>query len=589
MPSDLRSDDHGRREGPAAEETRLLALEEKVTQLAARLDQMEQRLSGLSLPSVPRAWPLDESTVHAPSARTEMARWVTFLGRSCVVLGGAFLIRALTDGRILPGGMGVALGIAFASTWILFAHRAATRGATVSAGFHGVVAALVAYPLILEATVRLAAMSPSAAALVLVGFTVLLLWVSWRDQLGWLAWIGVLSCLVTTIVLLRATPGRAGFSWVLLVLAAATFFWLGDHPRWRGIRWLPAAILDLVILRAVLTSAPPFLAFSLALAGLSLGLVFSRTASGRPVGAFEVFQTVGGLVIGIAGALRASQEAGHGAATLAAGLLAVSLLAILFAGWVVPRRGNRDLDFLFYSALALALLSVAVALLTIGDVRGVLWSILALLTVLLGRRSHPPALWSLAAILALGAALSSGMLAGAGQGLIWREAIHWQQASPGSVIVLALIIFAYIATIAPPRASLLAPSTWASSRLPAAVLVLLASAGLGTLILQALHALTPDLARLAAARTALAVGIALTLALIRRRVARPELTWIGSLALVLGGAELVLVELPNGRPSTLLVSFVLYGAGLILVPRIAPLGRDLPFSTSPDDPMVTRS
>src|SRR5215468_2705793 len=46
MPSDLRSDDHGRREGPAAEETRLLALEEKVTQLAARLDQMEQRLSG---------------------------------------------------------------------------------------------------------------------------------------------------------------------------------------------------------------------------------------------------------------------------------------------------------------------------------------------------------------------------------------------------------------------------------------------------------------------------------------------------------------------------------------------------------------
>src|SRR5262249_158421 len=147
----------------------------------------------------------------APSARTEMARWVTFLGRSCVVLGGAFLIRALTDGRILPGGLGVALGIAFASTWILFAHRAATRGATVSAGFHGVVAALAAYPLILEATVRLAAMSPSAAALVLVGFTVLLLWVSWRDQLGWLAWIGVLSCLVTTIVLLRATPGRAGF------------------------------------------------------------------------------------------------------------------------------------------------------------------------------------------------------------------------------------------------------------------------------------------------------------------------------------------------------------------------------------------
>ena len=60
----------------------------------------------------------------------------------------------------------------------------------------------------------------------------------------------------------------------------------------------------------------------------------------------------------------------------------------------------------------------------------------------------------------------------------------------------------------------------------------------------------------------------------RRRLARPELTWVASLVLALGGLELLLVELPNGRASTLLVSFVFYGAGLILVPRLAPPGRD---------------
>ena len=68
--------------------------------------------------------------------------------------------------------------------------------------------------------------------------------------------------------------------------------------------------------------------------------------------------------------------------------------------------------------------------------------------------------------------------------------------------------------------------------------------------------------------------VALALALTRRRLARPELTWIASGVLALGGLELLLVELPNGRASTLLVSFVLYGAGLILVPRLAPPGRD---------------
>jgi membrane-bound ClpP family serine protease len=83
-----------------------------------------------------------------------------------------------------------------------------------------------------------------------------------------------------------------------------------------------------------------------------------------------------------------------------------------------------------------------------------------------------------------------------------------------------------------------------------------------------------DLARVAAARTGVAVAIALTLAFFRTRLARPELTWIAWLALALGGLELLLVELPNGRASTLLVSFVVFGAGLILVPRLAPPGRD---------------
>jgi len=553
--------------GPA--DTRLQALEEKVTQLVERVDQLERRLSGL--PPLPPAWP-DAPQLESPSARAEMTRWVTFLGRSCVVLGGAFLIRALTDGRILPGGLGVTLGILFAATWVYFSHRAATGGATVSAGFHGVVAAIIAYPLILESTMRLGVMSPWAAALTLVGFTALLLMASWRDQLGWLAWVGVLSCLFTTIVLLRATPARAEFIGVLLILAASTFFWPGEEPRWRGLRWGPAVVLDLVILRTILGHTPPSLVFPLTLGLLSLGLVLSRTARSRPLGAFEVFQTVVGLVVGLGGALRISREAGHGADAVAAAVVAVSLLTTFFAGRVVPRRGNRELDFLFYAALSLALASFGVALVVTGDWRGVLWSILALVSVLLGRRRHPVSLWSLAALLAVGAAFSSGLSSGIWQTLAGRQSLHWQSMSPGSLTVLGLVLLGYLATVPPPRPTPSSPASWASARVPAAVLLLLGTAGLAGLVLQLSRAFSVDLARLASARTVVAVAIALSLALVRRRVAHPELTWAASVALALGGVELVFVELPSGRPLTLLVSFVIYGAGLILVPRLASHG-----------------
>jgi hypothetical protein len=559
-------------------ETRLQALEEKVTRLSERVDQVEQKLAALPFPSLPPAWPEGEPHLQVPSAGAEVVRWVTLLGRSCVVLGGAFLIRALTDGGPLPSGVGVALGMVFAATWVFFSHRAGAKGATLSAGFHGVTAALIAYPLVLETTARLRAMSTGVAALTLVGFTALLLVVSWRDRLGWLAWIGVLSCLLTTLALLRTTPGRAEFIAVLLVLAATTF-WLGDRPRWGGLRWLPAVVLDLVVLRAVLTSTPPLLVYSLALAGLSLALVLSRTAAlERPVGAFEVFQTLAGLGIGLAGALRASAEAGQGPGAVAVAVLAASLLAAFFAAWVVPRRGNRDLDFLFYASVSLGLLSLGVALLTTANVRGVLWATLALLTALLGRRRHPGTLWSFAALLAVGAAFSTGLIREVGEALAGGEPIRVAM-SPASVAVLGLVVLTYLVTV--PPLTPLAGAAGPSLRLPAAVLLLLASAGLATLVLQTCRPFTPDLARLATARTLVAVAVALLLALIRRRVACAELSWIGYLALALGGIELIFEGLPSGQPLLLLVSFVVYGAGLILVPRLAPPSRDLLSSSSP--------
>ena len=283
-----------------------------------------------------------------------------------------------------------------------------------------------------------------------------------------------------------------------------------------------------------------------------------------------------GLAIAVGGGLRLARDAGAGPGAVAGWMVVASLVAIAFAGWVVPRRGNRSLDFIFYSALSLGLLASAVGLVTTGDVRGVLWSGFAIVAVLVGRLSHPLTLWSLAALLALGAEVSAGCISG--------------RVSTGGVIVVGLIVLGYVATVprlkpalpsaadgavlriprrrscswpasAPPSWSCTASGRWSSIR----------------------HDSGPP-GRFAA------VALALALALTRRTLKRPDLTWVAMLALVLGGIELAFVELPKGRASTLLVSFVFYGAALILVPRLAPPGRDLYLFSRPSEPRtVTRS
>jgi hypothetical protein len=49
----------------------------------------------------------------------------------------------------------------------------------------------------------------------------------------------------------------------------------------------------------------------------------------------------------------------------------------------------------------------------------------------------------------------------------------------------------------------------------------------------------------------------------------PEVVWLLYPVLGLGAVKLVLDDLRRGRPATLFLSFVLYGAALILAPRIA--------------------
>ena len=74
---------------------------------------------------------------------------VALVGRTLLVLAGAYVARALTDGRVVPAGVGVALGLAYAVFWQLRADREARAGRRESAVFHALASSLIAFPLAL--------------------------------------------------------------------------------------------------------------------------------------------------------------------------------------------------------------------------------------------------------------------------------------------------------------------------------------------------------------------------------------------------------------------------------------------------------
>jgi hypothetical protein len=74
-------------------------------------------------------------------------------------------------------------------------------------------------------------------------------------------------------------------------------------------------------------------------------------------------------------------------------------------------------------------------------------------------------------------------------------------------------------------------------------------------------------------RTAVLAALALGLALVARRGAWPELGWLVYCLVAIGGVKLLLQDLREGRPATLVVSLALYGAVLVLAPRVLKAGE----------------
>lgn len=553
-------------------------LEAQIAELASSVRKLEQRIAALersaSVPAAVRraARGRPETTPEMRAQAAALSTTASLGGRTLLVFAGAFVLRALTDSATIPAWLGVALGLAYAGTWVGMADRAARAGASPSAAFHGIAAAIIGFPLLFEATSRFRLLTPAAATAALAVFTAGTLLVAARRRLHGLAWVASVGGVATALAVAAATGRIAPAALVLILLGVATL-WLGYVVDWFALRWPIALCADAVALTLALgarSSSPDSAAAALlvqaVLVAAYLGSIAARTlVLGRGVVPFEVAQGVAVVAIGLGGAARVAARAGIGAAWVGAVSIVFGAVAYGVAFAFVERRGQVRANFLFYSSAAIVFVVAGSWLVLPGRALPFAWAALALLAGALARSRGRLTLAAHASVYASAAAIAAGLVGGGFQSLFAPSGAV-SPLSAGALIVLgAAGATASVAAPAPPRSR---PRERVAQAILVAVVALAAAGAAIGAIAAVAPSLASDRAAIATARTAVLAAAALALAIVGRSGAWVEASWLAYPVLGLAGLKMLLEDLPRGRPASLFISFAACGAALLAIPRL---------------------
>jgi hypothetical protein len=568
---------------------RLNALESAIEDLRASVRKLETRIAELEgrTAATAAAEPLrsEEAAAATPAASAAAVRgWrdpialLSLVGRLFIVLGGAYLLRAMTDGGAVAPLAGVALGLAYGLVWLVMADRAGARHHEPAAVFHALGAATVAFPVILEATLRLGVFSGRSSAAALAAVTGGLLAVAWRRRLQALAWVAVVIAIPASIVILARTGVVVPHAFFLIAFGVATL-WMGYSLDWLLVRWPVAAIADIVVVGVTLRALAPqpretpgaALAVQLGLLGAYLASIAIRTLlRGRNVIPFEVVQTSAALLVGLGGALSVTRatSSGSDALGLASVLIGIACYGVAFV--FIERQQQRGRNVYFYTSLAVVLLLVGATALVAGPPLTVVLAALAVVCSAAWSRIGRLFLVIHGAVYLAAAAIASGSVGYDLREIVAGAGPPWAVPSPAMLVVLAAAaLSAWLVSRSPggdasPRAGL--PRF-------AIVLVLVLSAG-GALVGYLAPALgrqadgSIDAGLLATIRTGVLSLAALGIAWIGRHARFREWDWLVFPLLVGIGIKMAAQDFMHSRPATLFVALALYGLALILAPKL---------------------
>ncbi len=555
-------------------------LSDKVAELEARLSALERRSAAMGYPSArpgsaPVVPPVPLAGVSLPRPPGALAA----VGRVFLGIAGAYLLRALAESGILPRLAVVAVALAYAVAWLVWAGRA--RAATGFArAASAITAALILSPMLWELTLRFRTLPAWATAAVLAGFAVLAFALGWRRNLTAVVGLSTFAAASTGLVLQVATRDPAPFVLALLVMALVEEA-AACRDRWLYLRPITAVAADLAALVLILVytgaeGAPAEytpLAAALLMALIAAGFViygattvFRTVILRRRISVFEIVQPAVAFLLATAGILRLSHAAGTALGAFCLLAAAASYVAALTRMAHLPQARNYHVFATWGSALFL----VGSFLLLPAPVRAFWLALAAVVAVFFGVRWVRTTIGFHGAVYMAAAGLVSGLFEYAGRALagapsgapesrIWMTAVatlvgyavavHSSSAgSPSNADLWStkLLRLAYAAPAAYVAAALaVVPAVWMESLVTP---------------------ISPSL--LAATRTLVLCLAALGLAFAGSRWKRIELVWLAYAAIAFCTLKLLFEDLRYGSAVSIAASLFFYGMAWVLVPRL---------------------
>jgi hypothetical protein len=557
---------------------RLLSLETAVRDLEHALAQFDRRLSALE-----RGAPADARdddriaplTLVPPIGRGDIAQLLAYVGRSFVVLGGAFLLRAITDANLVPHAVGITAGLTYGLAWLWMADRV---GATerLNGAFHGLVSAIIAYPLLWEATVRFGVLAPPAAAAGITAVTAAAYIVALRRRRQAIAWIATIAAVATSVALVAATAVLLPFALFLIACGTATL-WIGYAVDWTLLRWPVALAADLLIIGLTMRVAArtglesPFVAVAVQLLLLNayIASIAIRTlVRARNVNAFEVVQTLAAVAVGFGGAVYVAHSTGAGLVPLAIVNLAAGAACYAIAWVFVASRQGLSRNFYFYTSLGIVLLIVSSELLLDDGALVLALATFGLVATAVSRRSGRVALVWHAAVYLIAAAIASGVIVDAADALVGSAAVAWRPFTPSALIVIVAAFASWTLAAGAEYAS----AAFVVPRVMFAALAIWSVGGWIVAVVTPPLCGTPGAGAAAGAvatiRTTVVATAALATAWLAARPRFREAVWLLYVLLLAGALKLLVEDLPQSQPATLFVALAFYGAALIAASRL---------------------
>lgn len=558
---------------------RLAGVEARMAAIEARLERLE---AGADLrPESAAVAEADEERLRSVLASVrEPGSFLSLAGRSFLILGGAFLVRAVTEAGWLPTLAGVFLGGAYAGIWLALADRSGGRGRADEATTYAALAIVCGLPLAWEGAARFGVLPPALATALVVALAAAALAIAERRGLRVSIWITSLAALVALAALTFSTHALVATAGGAVVLGLAAVWLAYGRRGWTALRWPTAIAADVAVSLAIFlvtrAEGPPasygdlslasVWVLAVAFAAAYLGAFTLRTFRlGQDIGLFVAVQGFVAAWIGLGGAASVARRAERGLAATGGVAMLVAFATYAAAIVLLERRPELRRSFRFATSLALLLLVWGSTLLASGDALAWLLSVLAVAAAALSIRYGRASLAVHAALLAAATGVASGLhrgaaaaFAGVPDALAAIGPRAWlPPAIAASLVYLLLWRGGDLARPARRAAAALAAVVAALAIAVFVIVVAASSAGL---------AATPP--ALALLRVVVISAAAVLLAALRRFDPFAPLAGVPLAALVAAAATLGFGLARNGGAAALFAGFAIFGLALLAVARL---------------------